>query len=81
MQAISHRLGYPRGIVEYKSTSSQDADTILSEADLVIYGSFLEEESFPEILTKAMCFGKPIIAPELAMIKKYVCMRCCFLFV
>lgn len=57
--------------MEYK-TVDQDADTVLSIADLVIYGSFLEEESFPEILVKAMCYGRPIIAPELAVIKKYV---------
>ncbi|XP_030548052.1 uncharacterized protein LOC115753546 [Rhodamnia argentea] len=71
VEAIAHNLRYPSGIVEYKAVD-QDADTVLSIADLVIYGSFLEEESFPEILVKAMCYGKPIIAPELAVIKKYV---------
>ena len=44
----------------------------LSAVDLVIYGSFLEEQSFPEILVKAMSIGKPIIAPDLSMIGKYV---------
>lgn len=50
-----------------------DAGSVLSAADLVIYGSFLEEQSFPEILMKAMCIGKPIVAPDLSMIRKYVC--------
>lgn len=49
-----------------------DANKYLSISDLVIYGSFLEEQSFPEILVHSMCFGKPIIAPDLLMIKKYV---------
>lgn len=50
-----------------------DADNVLRMADVVIYGSFHEAQSFPDILTKAMCFGKPIIAPDLPMIRKYVC--------
>lgn len=50
-----------------------DANGILSISDIVIYGSFLEEKSFPASLIKAMGFGKPIIAPNLSMIKKYVC--------
>lgn len=49
-----------------------DVNSFLSIADLVIYGSFLEEQSFPAILLQAMCFGKPVIAPDLSMIKKYV---------
>lgn len=52
---------------------TEDAKAVLSVADLVIYGSFLEEQAFPDILIKAMCFGKPIIAPDISMIRKYVC--------
>lgn len=48
------------------------ADSVLSISDVVIYGSFLEEQSFPDILIKAMCLGKPIVAPDLSMIRKYV---------
>lgn len=50
-----------------------DVDGVLNAADIVIYGSFLEEQAFPEILTKAMCFGKLIVAPDLSNIEKYVC--------
>lgn len=50
-----------------------DSDVALSMADLVIYGSFLEEQSFPQILVKAMGMGKPIIAPDLSIIRKHVC--------
>ena len=50
-----------------------DAYNVLSMSDVVIYGSFLEEQSFPDILVKAMCLEKPIVAPDLSMIRKYVC--------
>lgn len=71
MEAIALHLRYPKGIMKHASID-EDADSILSVSDLVIYGSFLEEQSFPDILVKAMCFGKPIIAPDLAMIRKYI---------
>lgn len=47
-------------------------DGAISVANLVVYGSFLEEHSFPDILKRAMFLEKPIIAPDLTMIKKYV---------
>lgn len=59
--------------MKHIANEAGEADNILAAADLVIYGSFLEEQSFPDILLKAMGFGKPIIAPDLSMIKKYVC--------
>lgn len=51
----------------------ENADLVLHAADLVVYESLLEQQSFPGILRKAMCFGKPVIAPDLSMIRKYVC--------
>ncbi|PIA34447.1 hypothetical protein AQUCO_03700009v1 [Aquilegia coerulea] len=71
VEAIALKLGYPKGTVEHNGIDG-DVNRFLSISNLVIYGSFLEEQSFPEILIQAMCFGKPIIAPDLAMIKKYV---------
>ncbi|KAF5464390.1 hypothetical protein F2P56_014467 [Juglans regia] len=71
IEEIALKLKYQSGIVKHKALDV-DADSVLSMADLVIYGSFLEEQSFPDILMKAMCFEKPIIAPDLSMIKKYV---------
>lgn len=50
----------------------EEKDSILSISDIVIYSSLHEEQSFPDILLKAMCFGKPIVAPDLPIIKKYV---------
>ncbi|KAF5731765.1 hypothetical protein HS088_TW18G00450 [Tripterygium wilfordii] len=71
VEAIALKLKYPRGAVKHISTDG-DAEGVLSIADIVVYGSFLEEKSFPQILVKAMCFGKLVIAPDLSMIKKYV---------
>jgi len=53
---------------------ARDADEInfLGIANLVIYGSFLEEQSFPSVLLQAMNLGKLVVAPDLDMIKKYV---------
>lgn len=51
---------------------NRDVNIILSAADLVLYGSLREEQAFPAILLRAMSFEKPIIAPNLTMVQKYV---------
>ncbi|XP_050387623.1 uncharacterized protein LOC126803930 isoform X2 [Argentina anserina] len=71
VEAIAYNLKYPSGIVKHVAIDV-DADNVLSTSDLVIYGSFREEQSFPDILIKAMCLGKPIVAPDLSMISRYV---------
>ncbi|XP_023514303.1 uncharacterized protein LOC111778610 isoform X2 [Cucurbita pepo subsp. pepo] len=71
VEAIAQRLEYPRSIVEHVPVDS-GSDNALSMADFIIYSSFLEEQSFPQVLVKAMGMGKPIIAPDLAIIRKYV---------
>lgn len=70
-QMIATKLRYPTGTVKHIAVD-EDVDGYLSMVDLVIYGSFYEEQSFPEILKRAMCLEKPIIAPDHALIKKYV---------
>ncbi|KAK1320263.1 Plastidial pyruvate kinase 2 [Acorus calamus] len=71
LEDIALNLGYPKGSVE-QIIIDKDESSFLSMADIVVYGSFLEEQSFPPILIKAMCLGKPVIAPDLLMIRKYV---------
>ncbi|GKU96742.1 hypothetical protein SLEP1_g9944 [Rubroshorea leprosula] len=71
IECIAFNLGYPGGVVKHVAFDG-DVDGVLSMASLVIHGSFLEEPSFPEILTKAMSLGKPIIAPDLPSIRKHV---------
>lgn len=78
-QTIALNLKFPNGTVKHVA-DEEDADTVLRAADLVIYGSFLEEHTFPDILLTAMCFGKPIVAPDLQMIQKYVGTYCKFFF-
>lgn len=65
------KLRYPIGTVQHIAID-KDADSVLRVADAVIYGSFLEDQSFPDVLKRAMCFGKPIIAPDLSIIKEHV---------
>ncbi|XP_057533654.1 uncharacterized protein LOC130811382 isoform X2 [Amaranthus tricolor] len=71
VEAISTSLNYPKDIVKHAGRDA-NADDILRIANLVIYGSFLDEKSFPDILIKAMSYEKLIIAPNLSMIQKYV---------
>ncbi|KAG8391895.1 hypothetical protein BUALT_Bualt01G0234500 [Buddleja alternifolia] len=71
VETIALHLKYPNETVKHV-VADEDADTVLSNADLVIYGSFLEEHTFPDILLKTMCLEKPIIAPDLPMVRKYV---------
>ncbi|KAL9999469.1 putative glycosyl transferase, family 1 [Helianthus debilis subsp. tardiflorus] len=70
MEEIASNLNYPRGTV--KHVAIDEDSVVLGITDLVIYGSFLEELSFPDVLIKAMCLEKPIIAPDLSVIKKHV---------
>ncbi|KAK6945575.1 hypothetical protein RJ641_013119 [Dillenia turbinata] len=69
IETLALKLRYPKGVIENIQIDEQ-TEGILSVVDVVIYGSFLEEQSFPENLLKSVCFGKPIIAPDLSMIKK-----------
>lgn len=52
---------------------NDDEYRFLCSADLVIYGSFLEEQAFPPVLLHAISLGKLVVAPDLEIIKKYVC--------
>ncbi|XP_008791488.1 uncharacterized protein LOC103708367 [Phoenix dactylifera] len=71
LETIALEVGYPRGIVEHV-VFDEDMNSFLGIADLVIYGSFLEEQSFPKVLMQAMNLGKLVIAPDLGMIRRYV---------
>lgn len=49
-----------------------DVNGLLLMADIVLYGSSQDEQGFPPLLTRAMSFGVPVIAPDYPVIKKYV---------
>ncbi|XP_065024191.1 uncharacterized protein LOC135649596 [Musa acuminata AAA Group] len=71
LEAIARNVGFPSNIVE-NIVVAGDMNNFINIADIVIYGSFLEEQSFPSVLMQAMSLGKLIIAPDLDMISKYV---------
>ncbi|KAL6560323.1 hypothetical protein OROGR_003882 [Orobanche gracilis] len=71
VETIALKLGYPKETVKHVAVN-ENTDTVISSAGLVIYGSFLEEHSFPDFLLKAMCLEKPIIAPDLPTLRKYI---------
>lgn len=71
LQTVALQLGFRTGIVQHAS-QDDDVNILLSSADLVVYGSFHEEQAFPAILIRAMSFEKPIIVPKLPIIEKYI---------
>lgn len=70
LEAIALNVGFPRGAVEHVAV--EDTDNLLGIANLVIYGSCLDEQSFPSVLVQAMILEKLVIAPDLGMITKYI---------
>ncbi|KAG6402676.1 hypothetical protein SASPL_134878 [Salvia splendens] len=71
VETIALKFGFPKDTVKHVAVD-QNIDTVIDTADLVVYGSFLEEHSFPGVLLKSMCFEKPIVAPDLPATRKYV---------
>ncbi|CAI9296184.1 unnamed protein product [Lactuca saligna] len=71
LQDIAGHLGLNRDSVRHYGLDA-DVDEILLISDIVLYGSSQDEQGFPSLLTRAMTFGVPIIAPDYPIIKKYV---------
>lgn len=70
-QELASHMRFPDGSVRHYGMGG-DVNGVLLMSDIVVYGSFQEEQSFPPLLVRAMSFEIPIIAPDLAIIKKYV---------
>lgn len=64
-------MGLNRGSVRHYGLDN-DVNGMLLMADIVLYGSSQDEQGFPTLLTRAMTFGIPVIAPDYPVIKKYV---------
>ncbi|XP_043699892.1 uncharacterized protein LOC122650553 isoform X2 [Telopea speciosissima] len=71
LQEIGSHLGLPHGSIRLYGMDG-DVNGVLLMADVVLYGSFQDEQGFPPLLIRAMSFGIPVIAPDLPVIKKYV---------
>lgn len=64
-------MGLHRGSVRHYGLDD-DVNGLLLMADIVLYGSAQDEQGFPPLLTRAMSFGIPVIAPDYPVIQKYV---------
>ncbi|XP_057789411.1 uncharacterized protein LOC131006247 isoform X2 [Salvia miltiorrhiza] len=71
LQDIATRLGLKQGSLMHFGINS-DVDSLILIADIVLYGSSQEDQGFPPLLTRAMSYGIPIIAPDYPVIRKYV---------
>ncbi|XP_010241635.1 PREDICTED: uncharacterized protein LOC104586175 [Nelumbo nucifera] len=71
LKEVASHLGLPHDSVRHYGIDG-DANSILLMADIVLYGSFQDEQGFPPLLIRAMAFGIPVIAPDIPVIKKYV---------
>lgn len=71
MQEIVSRLGLPDGSITHYGLNG-DVNNVLMMADIVLYGSSQEIQSFPPLLIRAMSFGIPIMVPDLPGLRNYV---------
>lgn len=69
-EVASHLKLLPGSVRQYGMNS--DVNGLMLMADVVIYASSQVEQGFPPLLTRAMSFGIPVIAPDLPDIRKYV---------
>ncbi|CBI23431.3 unnamed protein product, partial [Vitis vinifera] len=69
-EVASHLKLLPGSVRQYGMNS--DVNGLILMADVVIYASSQVEQGFPPLLTRAMSFGIPVIAPDLPDIRKYV---------
>ncbi|XP_072963203.1 uncharacterized protein [Typha angustifolia] len=70
-QELATHMGFPNGLVRHYSME-HDVNSLLLMANIVLYGSFQEEPTFPPLLLRAMSFEIPIIAPNLTVITRHV---------
>lgn len=70
-QEIASRLGLLQGSVRHFGINA-DVDSVLTMADIVLYGSSQDEQGFPPLLVRSMTFGIPIVVPDIPVITKYV---------
>ncbi|KAL7109258.1 hypothetical protein ACP275_06G164700 [Erythranthe tilingii] len=71
LQDVATRLRLNEQSVKHYGINS-DVNGIILMADIVLYGSSQDEQGFPPLLTRAMSFGIPVIAPDKPVIRKYV---------
>ncbi|KAL8461176.1 hypothetical protein ACS0TY_031800 [Phlomoides rotata] len=68
---VASRLSLNQGSLKHYGINS-DVDGLILMADVILYGSSQEEQRFPPLLTRAMSFGIPVLAPDYLVIRKYL---------
>ncbi|KAK1283554.1 hypothetical protein QJS10_CPB21g00300 [Acorus calamus] len=71
LQIMASRVGLPNGSVFHYSFDD-DVNSILLMANIILYGSFQDEQGFSPLLVRAMCFEIPIVVPDLPTIREHV---------
>lgn len=71
LQGIASHMGLRPGSIRHYGLDD-DVNGLLLMVDIVLYGSSQDEQGFPPLLTRAMSFGIPVIAPDYPVIKNYV---------
>lgn len=71
VQEVASRLGMTQGTVRHFGLN-EDVNRVLLMADILVYASSQEEQSFPPLIVRAMSFGIPIITPDFPVMKKYM---------
>ncbi|KAL8159905.1 hypothetical protein V2J09_001442 [Rumex salicifolius] len=71
LQEVAVHLRLSPGSIRHYGMNT-DVNGVLLMSDIVLYGTSQDEQGFPSLLTRAMSFGIPIVAPDLPVIKTYV---------
>lgn len=62
-QVMAVHLGVENGTVRYVA-AGEDVMGMLWSSNVVVYGSFRDEQSFPPILSRAMSLHRLVVAPN-----------------
>ncbi|KAK3015816.1 hypothetical protein RJ639_007556 [Escallonia herrerae] len=68
---VATHLGLLRDSVRHYGLN-EDVNGLLLMTDIVLYASSQDDQGFPPLLTRAMSFGIPVIAPDYPIIERYV---------
>ncbi|XP_075499447.1 LOW QUALITY PROTEIN: uncharacterized protein LOC142537843 [Primulina tabacum] len=71
IQDVATRLRLHHGSLRHYDIN-RDVNGIVLMADIVLYCSSHDEQGFPPLVTRAMSFGIPVIAPDYPVIRKHV---------
>ncbi|CAN6846812.1 unnamed protein product [Brassica oleracea] len=69
VQEVASRLGLTQ---DTDFGLNEDVNRVLLMADVLVYASYQEEQSFPSLVVRAMSFGIPIVTPDFPIMKKYM---------